>query len=269
MIWFVGLITFGLLGYLCITLIIYFNQDSLLYHPTTYPLEELIESGPNHHLTIWPNPSSHYLGLLAQGVNNPSAGTVVVFHGNAGSALGRDFYAQALGPLGYRVLLMEYPGYGAKEGPLGESSLVAAGIDSFDQCLKDFGAPIYILGESMGCGVACAVAAQRSNSIQGLLLITPWDTLPNLAQQTYPAFPTRWLTRDRYDNIEHCRQLTIPIGVVMAQHDTIIPNNRTLNLIQSLPPNYRQWILNAGHNDWFDHTNATWWQDIMTFITAQ
>ncbi len=52
----------------------------------------------------------------------------MVFHGNAGSAYDRMYYVKALEPLGYRVLLAEYPKYGARTGSLGEKSLVADAI---------------------------------------------------------------------------------------------------------------------------------------------
>ncbi len=255
--------------YLGLAISIYRNQDRLLYIPTTYDLQALQEGCQTRDLTPWPTQDEQYLGLLSSDRQKSTAGTVLVFHGNAGTALGRDYYVQTLAPMGYRVILVEYPAYGAKPGTVGETSLVTSGQQALERAVQDFGEPVYVISESMGCGVACAVAARMPQHVHGLLLITPWDSLPNLAQQLYPAYPARWLVRDRYDNISNCQALTCPIGIVMAEHDEVIPNQRTLNLVQALGDYSRQWTLNAGHNDWFDHTSHSWWQEVMAHVTGK
>ena len=76
-------------------------------------------------LALWPagtNVEDHQ-GLIATPDSAPRA-TVIVFHGNAGSAVQRRYYRDALTPLGYRVLLAQYPGYGGRLGsPLSSSRL--------------------------------------------------------------------------------------------------------------------------------------------------
>jgi pimeloyl-ACP methyl ester carboxylesterase len=104
---------------------------------------------------------------------------VLVFHGNAGSALDRKYYPDALEKLGYRVILVEYPGYGGRRGKLGEGSFVADARDLVTLARDEFGDPIYVWGESLGCGVAIAVAADRQWRLRG-----------------YPAYPgTLWEIR--------------------------------------------------------------------------
>lgn len=263
-IWIIGA---GILCYGGLVLWLYLNQYRLLYVPQTYTLAEAQQSARQRHLALWPTAGSHYLGLVSTTAPQSIRGTVLVFHGNAGSALTRDFFVHALSPLGLRVVLVEYPGYGAKDGRLGQASLVAAGIEAVQQAILEFGDPIILVGESMGCGVACAVAAEPSVNVRGLLLITPWDTLPNLAQQIYWGFPTRWFTRDTYDNITHCQTLHLPIGILLARQDQVIPNNRTMNLVRALGDCQKLWSVDAGHNDWMEQTSASWWRDVMEFVS--
>lgn len=54
---------------------------------------------------------------------------MIVFHGNAGAAIDRSYYVDALTPLGYRVVLAEYPGYGGRSGQPREKVFVADAID--------------------------------------------------------------------------------------------------------------------------------------------
>ena len=79
-------------------------------------------------------------------------GTIIVFHGNAGSALDRSYYVHALGRLGYRVILAEYPGYGSRSGKPGENQFTADAVETVGRAAKQFGHPLFLLGESLGCG---------------------------------------------------------------------------------------------------------------------
>src|SRR3989304_5289489 len=60
---------------------------------------------------LWPENGPDYHGLVpADGPANPK-GVILLFHGNAGTAPDRFFYAQELGQLGYRLVLFEYPAH--------------------------------------------------------------------------------------------------------------------------------------------------------------
>ncbi len=76
-----------------------------------------------NHLLFWPA-EKDYRGFVGATEIRNIKGTVIVFHGNAGTADHRAYYVTALGSMGYRVILAEYPGYGARKGDLGEQSFV-------------------------------------------------------------------------------------------------------------------------------------------------
>ncbi len=253
-----------LIIYMLMGLYIYAFQYKLLYHPKTYTLEQAQSIALENHLTLWPTQDTQYFGALRETQSDPPLGTVLFFHGNAGSALTRVYFADTLTALGYRTLLVEYPGYGARTGSLGESSLVTTGCQAVRQAQAEFGTRIFLVAESLGCGVASAVARNMRPSVQGLLLITPWDTLPNLAQQRYPLFPTKKLCKDQYDSIDNLRQVDCPIGLLIAGQDDVIPPERADNLARQLDPRPHVWTFpQAGHNDWFAAVDTAWWQQAM------
>lgn len=237
-------------------------QDKLLYFPARVGVAEASATG----LQPWPN-AQDFRGLLAP----PPAqarGTVIVFHGNAGHAGQRAFYAQALAPLGLRVLLAEYPGYGPRDGKLGEASLVDDAARSIELAHRQFGAPLLVLGESLGAGVAAAAAARQRDQVAGLVLITPWDRLEHVASYHYPWLPLRWLLRDRYDSAVHLGTFARPVAVVVARHDDIVPARFGQALYDALPARKRLWALDAGHNDWPLHIDAPTWRQIVDFALA-
>ena len=99
--------------------VIFLGQNHLLYFPSKATPEQLKVNG----LRPWPS-AEDFRGLIAE-PNGAPRGTAIVFHGNAGHAGDRAFYAQALVPLGFRVVLAEYPGYGPRTGAVSEATLVA------------------------------------------------------------------------------------------------------------------------------------------------
>jgi hypothetical protein len=192
---------------------------------------------------------------------------VAVFHGNAGTAADRAYYVKALSSIGYRVILAEYPGYGQRGGQLGEKSFVNDAQATVRLISEKYGGPLFLLGESLGCGVAAGAAKDASLRIDGILLITPWDTLLAVAKAQFPWFPVRLLMKDKYDSIKNLKSFQGRIAVVGAERDEILPIRHAVALYQSLSGNKKMWtIKGAGHNDWLMYVDVSKWQELMDFV---
>jgi pimeloyl-ACP methyl ester carboxylesterase len=249
-------------------LVITLLQDKLLYFPDRLPLAQWLSRAQAAGLAPWPDAAAPR-GLLAEPRPGPAGGTVVVLHGNAGSALFRDYYLPVLQPLGLRVVLLEYPGYGPREGALGEKSFVADASAAVRDLRATYGAPILLLGESLGAGVAAAVAAAAPESVDALLLATPWDTLANVAAHHYPWLPVRLLLADRYDSVGNLSRFAGRSVVVVAGGDEIIPPRFAEALYRALPAEKRlTTVADARHNEWFDGLDAAWWREQVGWLLA-
>ncbi len=244
----------------------YLLQNALLYYPDNYSLAQLRQGVKDSPVKLWPEADETYRGLITLSGAGDSRGTVVVFHGNAGSAYDRMHYVRALEPLGYRVLLAEYPKYGARTGTLGEKSLVADAIVTARAVRQEFPGPLFVWGESLGCAVATGVASEKSLAVDGLVLITPWNNLPDLAQSIYWFLPAKWLVKDRFDNAANLNDFKNPVAVLMADADEIIPNKQTRAFYDAIRSPKRLWVFkNAGHNTWPVSPNEKWWQEVTEF----
>jgi alpha-beta hydrolase superfamily lysophospholipase len=170
--------------------------------------------------------------------------------------------------LGYRVILAEYPAYGGRKGGVGETVFVNDAAETVHLAFEQYGGPLYVLGESLGCGVAAAVAKDTKAKIDGIILITPWDTLASVAQSKFPYLPVKFFLRDKYDNIENLRAFRKGIAVVGAERDEIIPVEHANRLYLALPSKAKKiWIVkDAGHNDWPMFVDRPFLKEIMDFI---
>jgi uncharacterized protein len=235
--------------------------DRLLYFPEKVAIEDVVSGG----LRAWPTAEA-FRGLVAEPAESARA-TVIVFHGNAGHTGHRSFYAATLTQLALRVILAEYPGYGPRDGAPCEESLVADAQQTIALAHRLYGAPLLLIGESLGAGVAAAAGSRERDKTAGLLLITPWDRLEHVAAYHYPWLPVKWLLRDRYDSVTYLTSFGRPVFVAVAERDSIVPPRFGKALYDTLAePRQLVVVQAAEHNDWIGHVDETWWRKAIGFL---
>ena len=241
--------------YLALVVLVYTLQDRMLYLPEHASVEQMASAD----LQPWPS-AQDFRGLVAE-PSGAARGTAIVFHGNAGHAGHRAYYARALTPLGLRVILAEYPGYGPRAGQPGEQAFVDDASETVALAHRRYGGPLLLIGESLGAAVAAAAGQRQAQHTAGLMLITPWDRLARVASHHYPWLPVRWLLRDGYDSASRLARFDRPVVVVVAEQDSIVPAHFGVDLPAALPgPKHLLPIDGAGHNDWPGRVDADWWR---------
>ena len=241
-------------------------QNRFLYFPEPqWPTEQMLKY---ENLKLWQVTKDDYQGLVTVQEAPAPNGTIVLFHGNGGTALDRGFYLKPFMELGFRVILAEYPKYGGRPGKVGEKPFVAAGLETVRLAFDQYKEPLYLVGESLGCGVAAAIAKQTPVPIAGIILITPWDTLASVAKSLFPYLPVQLVLTDKYDSIGNLQSFKNRISVVGAERDEILPIKHAMNLYNALPEGRKRlWIIKgAGHNDWPMHTDASLFKEITDFV---
>jgi fermentation-respiration switch protein FrsA (DUF1100 family) len=98
---------------------------------------------------------------------------------------------------------------------------------------EHFGGPLFLWGESLGGGIVAAVVTAAPVPVAAVILLTPWDTLPRLAQTLYWYLPARWLVHDQYDNIRNLQAFQGRVALLMAERDHIIPGRHSKRLYES------------------------------------
>ena len=261
------ILLYAIVGYLGLCFVVFVFQRKLLYflHQTQFSEERASNEGLYH----WPS-YENFRGFVSQKELIDVRGTVIVFHGNAGTAFHRSFYAKALSRQNMRVILAEYPGYGGRDGRPSESVLVEDALETIRLAYQEFGELLFIWGESLGCGVVSNAVGQTEISVKGVVLFLPWDTLPNLAQTHYWYFPTRWLVKDKYNNIDNLKRYNGRIAVLLAKNDEVIPVKHGRTLYESITIEKKLWLFeNAGHNEVPVESELRWWQEVAEFIAKE
>lgn len=146
---------------------------------------------------------------------------VLVLPGNAGNRSYRIPLANELAERGLGVLLVDYRGYGGNPGTPSEPGLLHDAVAA-RRFLSERGVDeVVYLGESLGAGPAAALA--RRSPPRGLVLRSPFTSLPEVAAVHYRFLPTGWMLWDRFPVEELVSGSAVPTWVVAGTADSVVP----------------------------------------------
>ncbi len=242
------------------------TQRRLIYFPGRPPADAVERRVSEAGFLPWTNAAGMRIGWWRPHPADPGRTRVLITHGNAGSADARDYLADALQE-GWEadVHVLEYPGYGDRPGEPRQDTLVAAAVEGVDLLAGTL--PLYLVGESLGSGVAAGAAAARPDRVAGLLLLTPFDSLANAAAFHYPWLPVGWILRDRYPAAEWLRGYPGPVGVLVGASDTVVPAGLGRRLHDALQGPRRLWDLPGQDHDDAVQQPPEWWREAAAFLS--
>lgn len=214
--------------YSALTAMVYFGQDKLLFYPrASIPA---IESRYSDYAV------SFRIGdVELHGWFFPANGErpTLVYYGGNGEELSTSIDdIRALGD--YNHVIVNYRGYGRSSGSPSEQTLKSDALFILDDLAsqgKISLANSFILGRSLGSGIAVHVAASRKT--KGLILVSPFDSIEAIASDLYFFLPVRWLIKHPFRSIDYVDQIKVPTLIIKAQTDDVVPLRYTDALIRA------------------------------------
>ncbi len=178
----------------------------------------------------------------------PGKPVILYFHGNAGQIAGRAHRFARLTEDGTGLLAISYRSYGGSTGSPSEEALVADARTAYDRILADGvdASRIVLMGESLGTGVAVALASEKQ--VAALVLEAPFSSTVDVAAEIYWMFPVRWLMQDQFRSDLRIAKVTAPVLIVHGTADRVVPlrfGERLFALARE--PKAFMGIENAGH----------------------
>jgi uncharacterized protein len=224
--------------YLGICLAMFVFQRSLLYYPqpraVTAPESTLALHVPGSELVVTVRPHS-----------GPKA---IIYFGGNGEDVSSNLASFAQAFPDHAVFLLHYRGYGGSTGHPSERANNSDAVALFENVYAKH-AEVAIIGRSLGSGVAIRLASEAPAS--RLILVTPYDSIEEIAAAEYPYVPVRLLLLDRYESWKYAPGINIPTTIIAAQNDEVIPRASTEKLFARFPSGVAAMkvIADVGHND--------------------
>ncbi len=250
---------------------IYFIQSRLLFFPDQTPFHQcagVAQSGGE----VYEDTENGIRYYIVKSKNTSAKGWVIHFHGNGGRACERFLTLKNLLPLGYHLVLAEYPGY-AQSSPLPlDDNQILKGASDLHMHIVQINSeelPIILFGESLGTAPATYLAYKNKKFVQALILQTPFTSITQLAQGHYPFLPIRWILRFPFPAEEWASKITTPVFVFHGTKDEIIPfkmGQEQFNKFSSKNKEFLE-VSSAKHNDLLFVAGPELWKKIDAFLS--
>ena len=252
-------------GYAALVLTVGCVQRKLIYHPPGLAGGEQDAVVARTRLQPWTNGAGMRIGWWRPG-GGSRPGSVLVVHGNAGAAAERAYLLDPIQQAtGLDVFVLEYPGFAGRPGKPSQATLTAAADEGLG-ILSSSRMPVYVVGESLGTGVAAYLAGQHPQNVQGVVLLTPFNSLTAAAGHHYPWLPVRWLLMDPYPSETWLASYPGPVGVVVGTSDRVVPAEFGQRLYEGYSGRKQLWTF-EGEDHWeASHRPAEWWAEAFGFL---
>ncbi|MGM0441674.1 MAG: alpha/beta hydrolase [Elusimicrobiota bacterium] len=210
--------------YILISGFVYIKQEDILFEGSSLTRsrqEEIKQSYPEVKEIILKTPDGINLhGWLADGPNDKNP-LVIYFGGNNDEVSWvldkREYFKN------WSLLLINYRGYGLSEGQPGEQKLYRDAVYLYDTLSKRKNInsdKIVAMGRSLGTGVAVDLAAKREMS--GTILVSPYDSMVNVAKSEYPFLPAGLILNHKFNSVKKAPDIKNPVLILVAGNDQLI-----------------------------------------------
>ena len=221
----------GIFLYLFFGFLLFVFQRRILFntsgHPGTpsdynlYSTEEIyVVTDDNITLLSWFHKADETLPLL------------IYFHGNSFNIGDRAYRIKKYIDKNWNVILVSWRGFGGNNGRPSEKNLYKDGeavlkwVSKNTNFTKD---QIVIYGESLGSGVAVELGTRYS--FLSIVLEAPFTSIYHIANKRYKIYPTKYLVKDKFDNLSKIDKLKSPLLILSGKKDEIVPHYHSLLLL--------------------------------------
>ena len=247
----ISLFLFGFLG----CSLMYFKQENVIFYPEVLPPGFSYSFPGRFEELAWPVEGA-VINALHFKAERPK-GTVLYFHGNAGSLRSWGEIAPDFTGRGYDVVIPDYRGFGKSTGRIrGETMLLRDAEVAYERikriCPEN---RIILYGRSVGTGLAVYLAA--ANRPRMVILESPYYSFLDLAAHHYPLIPRsllRALLRYPLRTDRWIAKVECPVYLFHGERDEIIPHEASVRLIPLIRSERVLITIPAGgHNDLGEH----------------
>jgi fermentation-respiration switch protein FrsA (DUF1100 family) len=230
----------------------YVAQRSIMYGPERVRIapaeagfleaeEIVLETADHERVLVWSVPPQDGKPLI------------LYFHGNGGALRHRVPRFRPLVADGTGLLALSYRGYGGSSGSPSEDGFLADADALYAYAVARYpAARIVLWGESIGSGVAVALAAKKP--VAALILEAPFTSAVDIGAAAYPVIPVRWLMKDQFRSDLRIRDVKAPLLIIHGALDRVVPiaYGEKLFSLANEPKKFVRFP-NGNHNDLNDH----------------
>ena len=215
-----------LLAYIAVSAALFVSQTSIIFPTRLVPPAGPLPAGAER-LELTAPDGVRLEGVLIPATRPPGGQKVAIlgFAGNASNAASIAEFLASIYPE-HDVAAFHYRGYRPSGGAPSAAALLKDApmiLDLVRSRLRP--SRLVAVGISIGSGVAAGLAGERS--LDGLILVTPFDSVRAVAQGQFPWLPVGLLIRHDLPSVDVLSRADVPVAIVAAERDRVIPPARS------------------------------------------
>jgi uncharacterized protein len=234
--------------YVAFAALLYFTQRSLMYFPDRSHLTPAQAGLPRaEEVTLTTSDGERIFAWhVPTGYGKP---VILYFHGNGGALHYRVARFEKLIADGIGLVAVEYRGYGGSSGSPSERGLIADAEAGYEFAAARYSvSQIVVWGESLGTGVAVALAADKP--VGRVILEAPFTSTEAVGAKRYWYLPVRLLMKDQFRSDERIGKVTAPLLILHGVRDDTVPYAMGQQLFElANKPKHIVKFLEGGHED--------------------
>jgi alpha/beta superfamily hydrolase len=170
-------------------------------------------------------------------------------------------------PEGFGFAAVNYRGVADSEGHPSEIASVKDAVQFADHLRRAFpNVRLHVVGRSLGTGVAIQLVARQEFS--SLQLVTPYDSMLEVAKRRFPLVPLSLLLRHQFNSLAHSKEVAAKTQALLAETDDVVLPERSNKLIAAWPtPISVQTVAGSNHSNIMS-LEATWLYLVDFALTA-
>jgi len=129
--------------------------------------------------------------------------------------------------------------------------------------------PIYLVGESLGTGVASYLAGTYPDKVTGVVLFAPYNRLTDVAQYHMWLLPVHLMLADRFPSQDYLRNYHGPVGILVGGQDTVVPEKFGRRLYAAYAGPKQLWDFPEATHETVTERPPEFWKQIVNLLAWQ
>jgi esterase/lipase len=151
---------------------------------------------------------------------------------------------------GYNFIAFNYPGYAKSEGKPSEEKILQYALELYKKYHPDI-----VAGRSLGSAVAIYVASKEP--IEKLLLITPIDSIENIAKSKFPYLPISLILKHKFQAIKWVESIQAKVALLLVENENVVPRESVENILNATSNIvFKKVIKGANHKNIYEVENT-------------